>query len=314
MKKIIFTSLIIIVSSVITDVEYGKEITFDLRIPDIELTFQEAGALFLSISFDTPNLLKLTAFFRYINFKKIINPPGLGMVIPFENGATNRLALKYESLSNKKGTIWMNPSSKEIKINLNETYEWKYDFKYSFSEKVFVPYQLIYSIENAKKDAILEFKYNDKFIVEGDFIAPNPLKICQKEKCETGITTYDIKKGESYKIYIKADLFESDTIQNLLYLPSYSFHFIYEEEEKEEEEKEKEKLKIEKKEEIQDSKYPPYLFIIFIILGILLLGGLGLFFFLLCRKNRRKDIESRNSEGIKFELDNIRNNIEDDLD
>ena len=196
-------------------------------------------------------------------------------------------------------------------------------------KKIFVPYQLIYSIENAKKDAILEFKYNGKFTVEGDFIAPNPLKICQKVKCETGITTYDIKKGESYKIYIKADLFESDTIQNLLYLPSYSFHFIYEEEEKEEEneeeekekeeekqeeEKEKEKLKIEKKEEIQDSKYPPYLFIIFIILGILLLGGLGLFFFLLCRKNRRKDIESRNSEGIKFELDNIRNNIEDDLD
>ena len=107
----------------------------------------------------------------------------------------------------------------------------------------------------------------------------------------------------------------------MLYLPSYSFHFIYEEEEEkedeekiEEKEEEKEKLKMEKKEEIQDSKYPPYLFIIFIIIGILLLGGIGLFCFLLCRKNRRKDIESRNSESIQFELDNMNRNIEDDMD
>ena len=103
------------------------------------------------------------------------------MVILFENGATNTMVLQYGNLSNKKGTIWMNPSSKEIKVNLNQTYEWKYDFKYTYSKTVFFQYELKYSIENAEKDAIFEFKYNNNFKVKEDFLAPNPVKICQKE-------------------------------------------------------------------------------------------------------------------------------------
>ena len=64
MGIIIFISLIITAISVIIDVEFGEDIPFDIRNKEFELTFQEAGALFISISFDTPNLLDLIVFFQ----------------------------------------------------------------------------------------------------------------------------------------------------------------------------------------------------------------------------------------------------------
>ena len=323
MGIIIFISLIITAISVIIDVEFGEDIPFDIRNKEFELTFQEAGALFISISFDTPNLLDLIVFFRRINFRIPVQPPGLGMVIPFESGATNTIVLQYGNLSNKKGIIWMNPSSKEINVNLNQTYEWKYDFKYTYSETVFFPYELKYSIENTEKDAILEFKYNNNFKVKEDLLAPNPLKICQKEQCKTNITTYDIKKGESYKIYIKTNIIETGTFQYLFCLPSFSFHFIYEEEEEKEveedeeekEEKEKEKERKKEKAKTRESKYLSTTVIAsFIIIGIILIIGIGLCCFLFGRKNAKKNMERYHGGNEHIELEEVRDNIEDNTE
>ena len=83
----------------------------------------------------------------------------------------------------------MYPSTKEIKVDLNQTYEFKYDFKEYFNHNNI--YRLVYSIDKAERDVILQFKYNI-FIVYKNLIAINPL-----------IANNEIKKGESYKIYIR---------------------------------------------------------------------------------------------------------------
>lgn len=97
---------------------------------------------------------------------------------------------------------------------------------------------MIYSIANAEKDTILEFKYNNKLGLYRGGFTPNPMKICHGEQCKTDINTYEIKKGESYKIYInfygivgqKGDKAKKDYAY--YYLPLYTFYFFDEKEEK----------------------------------------------------------------------------------
>ena len=64
---------------------------------------------------------------------------------------------------------------------------------------------MIFSIDNAERDVTFIFKYNEK--------AKNPFEICHGEECQKDITTYDFKKGESYKIYARS-------------FPAFSFHDI----------------------------------------------------------------------------------------
>ena len=53
---------------------------------------------------------------------------------------------------------------------------------------------LTYSIDNAKYNAILEFNYNNKMKIDGDYLAPNPMKILHNNDYITGITKYKIRK------------------------------------------------------------------------------------------------------------------------
>ena len=55
----------------------------------------------------------------------------------------------------------------------------------------------------------LNIKYKEK--------AQNPFEICHGEECIKNITTYDFKKGESYKIYARIYKY---------ILPAFSFHDI----------------------------------------------------------------------------------------
>ena len=180
---------------------------------------------------------------------------------------------------------------------------------------------LIYSIDNSPKDAVLEFKYNDKLILDSNLKPLNPSKVCQGETCKANKKTYEIKKGQSYKIYINYQVDtvgKSDNYKGITYyLPSFSFHFIYEEEEieegEEEMEGEKEKIKkvLEKNKENEKSKqneknedsnfFSGKNIIIFIILGILLIGGIVLSIFLIYRKKRNANIGESTGENFKFE-------------
>ena len=237
MKKIIYIYLLIISFDEIFSLKFGEEIPFDINNNEFELTFNEAGAILVEVTFNTPNILTLNMDFRTINGKMAVNPPGIGKLFVFQPNFVNKLILEYSSPSNEKGTIWMLPTTYEVGIKLNQTYEWKYNIINSFI--LSDVYHLSYSINKAEKDALLEFKYDNNMKIENNLVAPNPSKICQGEICKNGITTYNIKKGESYKIYIAINVIKKPKgfgpTFNTYYLPSFSFHFIYEEEKKPEE-------------------------------------------------------------------------------
>ena len=121
----------------------------------------------------------------------------------------------------------MNPSTVEIKVDLNKKYEWKYDFSGAIDLES--QYELIYSIDKAEKDMILQFKYKENIYIPyyyiGDIHANNPLKICPGGGfCSVG-RTYKICKGESYKIYITTQ-HVSVPYKYVHYLPSFSIQFI----------------------------------------------------------------------------------------
>ena len=237
MKFFIYISLLFIALSKINVVEYGKEIPFDMNNKELELTFNEEGALLISITFDTPDILNLTMDFKGSSYNDLLNPPGIATIMNFGPNYINRIILDYLSPSNAKGTIWLQPLNEELPIKLNQNYEWKYNLKKTLFNTA--NYQLVYIINKSEKDAIMNFKYDNNFKVEENVIAQNPSKICHGNICINGITTYNIKKGESYKIYIKINFIEKSMgigpAKITYYLPSFSFHFNYEEEKKPEE-------------------------------------------------------------------------------
>ena len=261
MKNIILISFLIMTLSKINEIEFGKEMTFDKNNNELELTFPSDGILLIAVKFSTSNIINLKMSFPGIDFNKMLDSSEFATIIPFCKDRSNKITLEYKTNSDEKGKIWLHPSTNEIKVDLNQIYEWKYDIKSFFhlSKK----YQLTYSIDNAEKDAIFEFKYNDKFEVDNNFLSPNPLKICNGEICKTDVTNCEIKKGESYKIYININFVEKNAVLkfllNIYYLPNYSFHFIYKEEEKKEEniigkEKDEKEKEVEREEEEEEEE------------------------------------------------------------
>ena len=251
MKETLIIYLLIITFSLKNAIEFGKEIPFDIdNNNSFEFTFTEDGDLFIQVDFPKYNLLTLNAQSIENSFSKTeISNPGKSAVIPFKKGKLVKIKLSYKTPSNAKGIIWMNPSISEIKVDLNQKYEWKYDYKMVRTDNI--TYSLTYSIDNAEKDAILEFKYNDKLKISGNYMAPNPLKIFHKNNYINQITTYEIKKGESYKIIVSISYWDLQISPPtyIHFLPSFSFNFIEKESEKEGKEPEKQILKEEIKEQ-----------------------------------------------------------------
>ena len=99
----------------------------------------------------------------------------------------------------------MYPTTKEIKVNLNKTYEFKYDFQRTYGHQI--AFNMTYSINNAEYNTLLEIKYNEKLILDNNIIAGNPLTIWNGKENKTDMMTYPIFKGKSYKIYINTKIF-----------------------------------------------------------------------------------------------------------
>ena len=303
MKTFIFIFLLIITLSKINTQEYGKEIIFDKNIDGIRLNFPEDGAILIYVKVNYSDLVTVDTLRK----SKLIQKPGVGLFDTFENGRNNYVRLTYRDSSNEKGIVWILPSTYEIKVNLNETYQWEYDIKQSCLDSKKLPYKFTYSIDNAEKDVILQFKYNDKFQIDNGLVAANPLSICHGEQCQNDTTTYEIKKGESYKLYINVKNFKSDYWY--FYLPSFSFNFIN-------------LVNDSSKDPIGYSKDPvSYLNkknIIFIIVAILLVVLIGVTISKLCGKKEKEKIKEninqffKKTETIKFELDYINGNENQD--
>ena len=191
--------------------EFGKEISFDIDNNNkFESNFSEDGSLFIRVDFNISNLLDIIISSSIDNYSTTIQPPGLQTVIPFKKEKNIEIYLKYKSASNEKGKIWMYLSTQEIKVNLNQTYEFKYDFKRTCGHQI--ASNLIYSIDNAEYNALLQFKYNNKLIIDKNMNAGNPMKILDGKEYKTNITSYIINKGNSYKIYINTKFFDLKNI------------------------------------------------------------------------------------------------------
>ena len=207
MQKIILLTLFILTCSKLNAVEFDKEIPFDRNNNEFEFPTQSDGSLFLSITFPASGILSLQ-FGCGSSAISRIDGPGEGIILSFRSEMTCKLVLYYggDPSSNVTGTIWMHPSTEEIKVDLNETYETKYDFNDLFDTND----SMIFSIDNAERDVTFIFKYKEE--------AENPFEICHGEECIKNITTYDFKKGESYKIYAK-----HIQVDNIWVFPSFSF-------------------------------------------------------------------------------------------
>ena len=156
--------------------EFGKEITFYRDYNNaFETTFSEDGSLFIRVDFDTSNLFDIIISSSIDSYTKTIEPPGLLTVIPFKKNEAIEIYLEYKSYSYERGIIWMFPSIKEIKVNLNQLYQLKYDFKRNCGHQI--TSYLTYSIDNAEYNALLEFKYNDNLIIDQNIKAGNPFEI-----------------------------------------------------------------------------------------------------------------------------------------
>ena len=312
MKETIIIYLLIMTFSILNAIEFGKDIPFDTDNNNtFELNFTENGSLFVQIDLPIGNLLELSIQYNESKVNEsdnlesfLIYPPGKSIVIPFQKEKTFIIKLISRALPNETfnetrndtGIIWMNPSISEIKVDLNKTYEWKYD--YLIIDRHNITSCLTYSIDNAETDVIFEFNYNPNLrFINGNYITANPLKILDKNYSESGITTYEIKKGESYKIITSISNWithANPDPEYIHFLPSFSFHFIVPEQEK----------KVKKFLDFSNLSRTEIVFLISI--GILIIGVIVLICCIICIKNKKSDNEiNKKSKYIELELENL---------
>ena len=183
MKAIIIIYLLIIIFSLAKATEFGKYLKFTKDYNNaFYFTFEEEGSFFVQVDYKQRNALSFNIEVKDAHGWTVnslntdINPPGNGFVIHFKKGDIIKLKLTYKSKYNiRDGLIWMYPSTSEIKVDLKQRYEFKYDYKETLADKQVS--DLTFSIDNAEEDKLLEFYFNDNFNIYENSKAPNPIKI-----------------------------------------------------------------------------------------------------------------------------------------
>ena len=213
MKKILLTIfLFILVSSKNKVIEFGKNTTFDKDNKEFEFTYDQPDIFFIQTNYSDKLGLKFfidgTQHYQYISDKG-----GVGFITSQHNAASYKIILETDS---SNGTIWVNPSKNELKLDMNKKVEWKFDIANDNSGP---ESKLTYVIDKAEKSASFVFKYNKeiKDRYNKTINVPNPFQICHGDDCQDNISTYAFKKGYSYKIYIKYN-----KIGNYYVFPSFS--------------------------------------------------------------------------------------------
>ena len=204
--------------------EFGKTKQFDEnKNTKFDFNFTEDGSLFVEADFPKSDLVTLViiSYDESVSESISINPPGISTVVPFKKGNLVKVRLSYKSSSNEKGTIWMNPSIAEIKVDLGQKYEWKYDFQKKL--ELDINFCLTFAIDNAEENAIFNYIHYSKFKVQDIMEAKDPLRIYHNNYYRAGVTSFQITKGESYKIEACTDYWSNG--DHYYYLSSFSFDF-----------------------------------------------------------------------------------------
>ena len=214
MKKILLTIfLFILVSSKNKVIEFGKNTTFDKDNKEFEFTYDQPDIFFIQTNYNHKLGLKFfidgTQHYQYISDKG-----GVGFITSQHNAASYKIILETDL--NDNGTIWVNPSKNELKLDMIEKVEWKFNIT---NDNYGPESKLTYVIDRVAKSKTIDFKYSNeiKDRYNKTIKVPSPFQVCSEGNCKDNISTYDFKKGYSYKIYIKYN-----KIGNYYVFPSFS--------------------------------------------------------------------------------------------
>ncbi len=215
MQKLLLISLILLASS--ETIEYAKETPYDSETNFLfEITYPGTGYLFVYVSCSTVNNILVRHDDGNYNRGYIsCNKPGVGKLL--YPTTKNKYDLDLHANMKDSGIIWVNPSTNELEVDLSKKYEGKFPFIESKDDFYQLP-QLTYVINNAERDVTFNFQYTETDKQLYDEVIPNPFKVCQESICLTNITTYDFKKGESYKIHVAFQ-----ELEHYQALPAFSF-------------------------------------------------------------------------------------------
>lgn len=218
MQKLILISLILLISS--KELKFNTETAYNTESDNtFELTNDSTdGFIFVYVSCVTTNTLTINYGAGNSNSgRSSCNKPGEGILLYPSN---DKYVITMKASGDKKdsGTIWVNPTEKEIEVDLSKKYEGKFPIittKSGLTE----PYpELTYAINDVAKDVTFSFKYTDKENELRDETIPNPIKICQDNICFPAPETYEFEEGESYKIKVRMQEVDYDVV-----LPKFSF-------------------------------------------------------------------------------------------
>ena len=222
MKKYILISLLILAASKNIVIEYGKEVPFDKNNNIFQFDSGRSDAVFIHIVYGSSDSLNFIMTNSKDSIQTGITSPGRGFIFSVDKDDTYTIRLEYSNPnSNANGTIWVNPMNNEIKVNLTNKYEWKFDYEDTDRKEA----NLIYSIDNCEKNVTFEFKYNSKMKLRDGSFAKNPFWVFHGASGEGSVTTYNFKEGESYKIEARVIKNSFDSAQYYI-LPSFKFHDI----------------------------------------------------------------------------------------
>ena len=219
MKSLVLISLLVLICSKNSVIEYGKEYTFDKSNNQFEFTAEQDGLAFIHISYEGSLNLRYVIYDPQSGENAPINKPGLGRLHKVENATKYTVMIQYPDSNlngDDTGKIWINPSWNKIKIvDLTKQYEWKFnmDIPYSLEES------LVYSIDNASKNVTFKFTYSKDSLKD----LPNPFTVCHGTDCKNITEYYDIVKGESYKIYARVQKLNDGIYGDRYFFPKYKF-------------------------------------------------------------------------------------------
>ena len=220
MRSLILISLLILILSKNSVIEYGKEYPFDKNNSRFEFTPDKDGLLFAQILFEGSSFMNiLITNEEGHGLTTDFTKPGIGLIYEIKKDNSYTIELRYTNTTeDEKGTIWINPSWRELKVDLNKAYEWKFNFatEYRASES-----KLIYSVDNADKSAKFNFTYSKELRQD----LPNPFEVCHGQDCKNNTETYDFEKGQSYKINVKVKKMKYGETE-LYYFPAFKFFEI----------------------------------------------------------------------------------------
>ena len=211
MKRLIIISLFILISSKINDIEFGKDTTFENR-KEFHFTAEKNGTLITKILYEGPSKILFDFKSDGSDYSGSFGKPGHVIINELKKGYFYNITFSTDS--NDKGTIWLNPSWNELKLDLNKMYEWKFHYHSITGYES----RITYTTDNADKDVTFKFTYNKRLTSE----LPNPFIVCQGEDCKDNIETYDFKQGKSYKVIIKT-VKSKDGKKDAYDLPSFKF-------------------------------------------------------------------------------------------